>query len=273
MQSQTVRCVSFPDSYTGFRTLCAKVFECELSNYGREFKVYRLPPGVASIESRMLINEESYAQLCEDFRNPVLVKPSICIWSEREDSDSPNQRNYEDYLSCESASQRGSTSVSERVMTQYKFRCQACRHDYTNAKQDLNGCHIVELEELQGQSIDDIEDLLEECRLDTIDDPQNLIPLCSTCHYYFDLQKLGIDQKDDKFLWLVKPEQEKIQLPHSDQLYETIKGTEIKPPHSIRFQYASIAHRRYRYDHDISSKKKGVKRKVGKGAKVEYIII
>ncbi len=255
--------------------MCASAFQCELFKHGRKFNVYRLwpPGGVASIESRILINEEFYAQLCEDFRNPVLVKPSICIWSERVDSDSPNQRNYEDYLSYKSGSQSGSTSVSGRVMAQYKFRCQACRHDYTNAKQELNGCQIVEVEELQGLSSDDVADLLEKCRLETVDDPQNLIPLCCTCHYYFDLQKLGIDQTDDKFWWLVKPEQEKIQLPHSDQLYETIKGTEIKPPHSIRFQYASIAHRRYRYDHDISSKKKGVKRKVGKGAKLVSMII
>ena len=245
MQSQVIRRLEFPKSYSAFLSKCASVFQCELAKYGSRFKVYRMPPGITSIESMDLIDEETYGRLYRDIHDLCSPITSVCIWSQYDDENSESE----------------GTPVSKKVKERYKYRCQACQHDYTNAKMALNACRIIERQELQYLSLDEQEALLEECRLDTVDDPQNCIPLCITCQHYFDSHKLGIDVKDDKFYWLVKPDQERVQMPHSDKRYRTIKGQLIKTPYSIMFKNASIAHRRQRYDNDTTNKR-GLKRKV-----------
>jgi len=192
------------------------------------------------------------------------LMPVILLWSYSKDKNgnSPNERNYEDFRGVKSPGTRSSTSVSGKIKSTYKYICLACQHNYQNATSSMNGCHILELEELQGISVEEIEQLTEKCELDDIDDHHNYIPLCNTCHDNFDYQRLGIElqQNNEYYLWQVKPELEQTAMPHSNNLYGTLRGTKIPILRQYRPPPALIAHRRERYIANISSRTK--KRKV-----------
>jgi hypothetical protein len=265
MQSQTLRRIEFPSSYDAFKKSCSAIFYRELTNHGKEFKIYRFPPGVASISDRVPINnEETYLQLNEDFLyNTNVPIPVIYLWSianNDEANESPNQRDYENICNLKSPSQRGSLSTSARIKERYQYICLACKHDYINAKSSMHCCHILELEELQGLSLDEIDDVIKKCALYDINDHRNFITLCRICHNHFDHQKLGIELIDGKYVWQVKPALENTILPISSLCYGTLRGTELMIRKEMRPPPELIAHRHVRYVNNISSKAK--KRKV-----------
>lgn len=262
MQSQTSRRVIFPNSFANFEDNCRNAFHSELAKHGTKFKIYRMPYGITSISERVRIDEENYSQLCEDMRNVAYLIPVILLWSYSKDKNgnSPNDRNYEDFQDVKSPGTRSSTSVSGTIKSTYKYICLACKHNFQNARSSINGCHILELEELQGLSAEEIDQLTEKCDLDEIDDPRNYIPLCTTCHNNFDYQRLGIELQNNKYLWQMKPELEQTAMPHSNNLYGILRGTEIPILRRYHPPPALLAHRQVRYIANISSRTK--KRKV-----------
>lgn len=196
MQSQTFRRVTLKSTYEDFRTNCANVFECELSRHGKDFKVYRLPPGVANISDRQLISEDNYVQLREDIMlHTSTPMPSIWLWSLSTTAHNiPNDR---DYGNCwdESNPSLSGSSIYEIIKKQYGYRCLACNYDFRTAQSKIAGCHILEMEEIQNLNYEDAIKLAHSCGIFDVEDPRNIIPLCTTCHDHFDCQRLGIQVK------------------------------------------------------------------------------
>jgi hypothetical protein len=262
MQSQIIRRVVFPSTYAAFLDKCSKAFTCELSRYGKEFKTYRMPPGVAKIDDRQSINEENYARLCEDMQGSSILMPTILLWSRIEAGNSQDECDYEDFQGFNSPSLRGSSTMSGKIKSKYEYHCLACKNDYQRAKSTINACRILEVEEVRNLSTNESRLKANNCGIFDIDDPRNYIPLCTTCHDHFEYQRLGIELKDGKYLWQVKPILEQPPMPHhpDNKVYGTLKGTEIEFTETARPPPKLITHRQERYNANISSRTK--KRKI-----------
>jgi hypothetical protein len=257
MQAQCVRGIVFPSSYESFRKRCLRAFASELALHGKAFKIYRVPAVIsASFSDREKIDdEESYQQLYDEMCSKSGPFPNVYLWSVGNNEENPTQRSYEDYSGARSADSRGGTSVSGHVKELNEFHCLACAYDCQHSQSTLDGCHILELEELK---VDDKQAtaLLEKCGIVSHDDPRNLIPLCKTCHNHFDFQRLGIELlTNSTYQWLVKPVLEDTRIPYNERPYKDLRGTKIvfarrglRPPADL------IAHRLDRYTHNIISR-------------------
>lgn len=272
MQSQQTRTIRVPDSFLELTVACAQLFRMELFLHGQKVKLYTFPnPSIGHLSERQRITEENYAEQLTEWRaNADKPPPCIFVWSEGNDGTSPN----EDYFRKKDASPvRSSPSSSRvslstlrlRVRQSSKFRCLACNHNYETAADSLELCHVVELDEVEHIDADAQVALFEECGLIHINDVQNLLLMCSTCHEKFDKQLLGIQIVGGTCRWVVKTALQSTRLPHSsDRTYGTLHDTEVVFPYIVPGRKA-IAHRYHnRFLTGISSRSKGGKRKVNR---------
>jgi len=260
MQSQSVKRVRFPTSYAEFFNICLREFESELREHGHDFKVYRMPTLLAvDIEDRKLVNAENYEEVREEIMawDTSAAIPAVYLWSVGPGAKvSPSQRKYEDFRGEMTASSRSGT-LSVRVRASNNFKCMACKGDYSLNMSALAAAHILELEELEGLSKEEIDALSDKCGIYNSEQINNFIPLCTACHTHFDFQQLGIDSN---YRWLVKPELEGQRMPHGGT-YGDLRASELtfarptlRPPQEL------INHRLERYWTGTTSR--GKKRKV-----------
>jgi hypothetical protein len=134
----------------------------------------------------------------------------------------------------------------------------------------LHACYILEREEIMDITLEEEDELIHNCQLMNIDALDNLIPLCTTCRDYFQLQLMGVElvlprnrYGKVRHRWLVKKELASQRMP-TGELYKlklsTTKScsfrTRASSPHP-----SQLRHRMHRYVHGISSKRPETKKK------------
>jgi hypothetical protein len=148
------------------------------------------------------------------------------------------------------------------------YTCTACAAVHRDSRDQLHACYILEREEIVDITLQEEDELIHNCQLMNIDALDNLIPLCTTCRDYFQLQLMGIElvlprnrYGKARHRWLVKKELASQRMP-TGELYETIHHKKLQfsypcqePPPSL------LRHRMHRYVHGISSKRPETKKK------------
>jgi hypothetical protein len=250
--------------------MCAWDFFDELSKHGRDFKVYRVPINTAvSINKMELVDDRNYALVRQDVICSSTSAPSsaVLVWSVW-----PRELDKAGKLQGEESTVRASStpSIYKQVKEDHRYKCQACKGDYSQNTVALDAAHILELEEQAGLSDKELIALADKCVLLHAEQHNNFLSLCRTCHDHFDHQQLGIDFKDGKYTWLVKPELERVRMPRAGPQYGSLRGSELiyaRP--AYKAPPALVQHRLERYLAGISSRSKekgrgnrGTKRKV-----------
>ncbi len=172
------------------------------------FRVYRFPQNFSCISQRTQVSNDSDFDACiEQLWDLNVPPPELYVWNvDREGGPSPTLlplikgTSKVDEKSDSSGKSR-STVMSNRCKLRDDYACICCGFCPRDVSV-MQACHLFDISSHSGPKSRPDRDLqLGQLGLDSINDLENLVTMCRTCHKAFDSHKLGIHSTDQR--WIV----------------------------------------------------------------------